>query len=243
MKKKKIIGIVLLVIFAGLASSVTVWVLDSSDPMEAALTALISDDNVEVETDPWLTFSPKNTTPSTAIIFYPGAKVEPESYSVLAKSIAVEGYLVFIAPMPLNLAVLGVNSATEIISEYPEIENWIMAGHSLGGSMAAKFTYDNPSLISGLILLASYPADSNDLSTSNISCLSIYGEMDTVLSQDIPSTAPFLPENHTMYEITGGNHAYFGYYGEQKGDGIATITREQQHAETTAQILLLLDNF
>ena len=243
MKTKKIIGIALLVIFIGSAGFATFWVLDSSDPMEEALTALISDDTIDVETDHWLVFSPKNSTPSTAVIFYPGGKVEPASYAVLARLIAIEGYLVIIAPMPLNLAVLGANIATEIITEFPSINNWIMAGHSLGGSMAAKFTYENPSLILGLILLASYPTESNDLSTRNISCLSIYGELDTVLSRDIPSTAPLLPENHTMYEIEGGNHAYFGYYGEQKGDGIATITREQQHSETITQILLLLDNF
>jgi len=115
--------------------------------MDEALTALTSDDNVNVETDPWLTFSPKNATPSTAIIFYPGAKIDPESYSILAKSIAIEGYLIIIAPMPLNLAILGVNIANEIITEFPAIDNWIMAGHSLGGSMAAKFSYENPSLI------------------------------------------------------------------------------------------------
>ena len=29
-------------------------------------------------------------------------------------------------------------------------------------------------------------------------------------------------------EIEGGNHAFFGSYGEQAGDGIATITRQSQ---------------
>lgn len=243
MKKKKIVSIVVLAIFIGATGFTTFWVLDSSHPMEEALESLVSDENIFVETDPWLSFSPTNVTPSTAIIFYPGGKVEPESYSVLARSIALEGYLVIIAPMPLNLAVLGANSANDIITEFSEIENWLMVGHSLGGTMAAKYTYDHPSLISGLILLASYPTEANNLSDTNISCLSIYGEFDTVLSLDVPSTSPFLPENHTVYEIAGGNHAYFGYYGEQKGDGIATITREQQHLETKIQILLLLENF
>ncbi len=242
MRKKKIVCITMLVIFVGLGSFTTFWILDSSKPMEEALGALISDDLIDVETEPWITFSPKNTTPSTAIVFYPGGKVVPESYSVLAKSIAIEGYLVIIAPMPLNLAVLGVNIATEIFAEFPAIDNWVMAGHSLGGSMAAKFTFDNPTLIQGLILLAAYPTESSDLSDMDIPCLSIYGEFDTVLSQDIPSTAPLLPENHTIYEIAGGNHAYFGYYGEQNGDGIATISHDEQHEETTTQILLLLEN-
>lgn len=239
-KRKKIIGITLLTILIGLSGFTTFWVLDSSGPMEEALSALVPDDRVDVGTDPWLTFSPKNSTSSTAIIFYPGGKVEPESYSVLAKSLAVEGYLVIIAPKPLNLAVLGINIATEIIAEFPAIDNWILAGHSLGGTMAAKYIYDNPSLVHGLILLASYPTESNDLSTLDIPCLSLYGEFDKVLSQDIPSTAPLLPHNATIHEISGGNHAYFGYYGDQNGDGVATISRQEQHTETTNQILGLL---
>ena len=110
MKKKKSICIILSVILVGLISFTTFWVFDTSDPMEESLNALISDENVDVEIGSWFIFSPKNSTPSTGIIFYPGAKIGPESYSILAKSIAIKGYLVIIAPMPMNLAFLVTSS-------------------------------------------------------------------------------------------------------------------------------------
>ncbi|MBN2882364.1 MAG: hypothetical protein JXN10_02475, partial [Clostridia bacterium] len=38
-------------------------------------------------------------------------------------------------------------------------------------------------------------------------------------------------------EITGGNHAYFGNYGEQKGDGTASISREEQQNITAKAVI------
>ena len=37
-------------------------------------------------------------------------------------------------------------------------------------------------------------------------------------------------------EIEGGNHAQFGNYGPQKGDQPATISAEEQQAQTVAAI-------
>ena len=45
-----------------------------------------------------------------------------------------------------------------------------------------------------------------------------------------------------QYEISGGNHAYFGNYGEQKGDGTASITRESQQEQAVEQIMLFIEN-
>ena len=39
--------------------------------------------------------------------------------------------------------------------------------------------------------------------------------------------------------IEGGCHAYFGMYGEQKGDGRATITHTEQIAQTVEAIVEL----
>ena len=240
MEKKKAIGIVFLIIFIGIAGFATYWISDSSDPMEEAINGIKSDADVSVKSDNNVIFTPVNSTPTTGVIFYPGGKVEPEAYSVLAKSIANQGYLVVIVSMPLNLAVLGANRAEDIMTEFSNISEWVMSGHSLGGNMAAKYTFDHPDDVQGLILLASYPTNSNNLSNLDIPCVSLYGEFDTVLSKDIPSTASLLPSNHIIHKITGGNHAYFGYYGEQKGDGMATITRKEQHNETTNYILAML---
>ena len=50
----------------------------------------------------------------------------------------------------------------------------------------------------------------------------------------------FLPEQTLWTLIEGGNHAQFGYYGIQLGDDSATISREEQQAETVAAILTFL---
>ena len=44
--------------------------------------------------------------------------------------------------------------------------------------MAASYLYSNPGVADGLILWASYPAESNDLSASGLEVLSIYGTLD-----------------------------------------------------------------
>jgi len=48
-------------------------------------------------------------------------------------------------------------------------------------------------------------------------------------------------EHTIMTEIAGGNHAQFGYYGTQLGDNSATISREEQQAETAVAILTFLN--
>ena len=60
----------------------------------------------------------------------------------------------------------------------------------------------------------------------------VVGTKDQVLNRDkYAQYESNLPEDTTVLEIVGGNHAYYGNYGEQDGDGEATITREEQQAE------------
>jgi hypothetical protein len=42
--------------------------------------------------------------------------------------------------------------------------------------------------------------------------------------------------------ISGGNHAGFGNYGDQKGDKSATITKEAQHLLISDAVLVFLNN-
>ncbi|MFW6281877.1 MAG: alpha/beta hydrolase [bacterium] len=106
-----------------------------------------------------------------------------------------------------------------------------MGGHSLGGAMAARYTYNNYSKLSGLILLASYPADNNDLSDKDIKVLSIYGGNDGITSlKKIDNSRDNLPDDTEYIEIKGGNHSQFGWYGFQDGDKKASISREKQQA-------------
>jgi dienelactone hydrolase len=143
--------------------------------------------------------------------------------------------------MPLNLAVLGPNTANDIINAFPQIDSWAIGGHSLGGSMAAQYTRDNPSKIKGLVLWAAYPASGTDLSSLSVSVVTIHGTNDGLVSEaQIQGSLKLLPSTTTRLEMNGGNHAQFGYYGEQSGDNPATISREMQQVQiinATVQLL------
>ena len=167
----------------------------------------------------------------SAVIFYPGGKVEALAYIPLMESLAEEGVLTVLMPMPFNLAVLAKNAAEGIPEQFPEVENWYMAGHSLGGSMAASFAAENTAWVDGLILLAAYSTDPVVLPV-----LSIYGSNDGVMNPEkYRQYRPNLPE--LTEQITdGGNHAGFGFYGPQEGDGEASISRQEQ-IEQTARLM------
>jgi hypothetical protein len=234
-----IILIILTVIIVG---GVIIWTnLSTAEPMPDALAALQSNDEVEVTNDEWLIFTPKQTVPTTGFIFYPGGLVDPRAYAPPAHTIAAEGYQVVIVPMPLNLAVIGSGKATDIINAFPEIEQWVIGGHSLGGTMASQYANQNPDQVSGLVLWASYPAENNNLSGYNLIASSIYGTRDGFVTQEnIESSRALLPPDTAFVAIEGGNHVQFGWYGSQDGDNSATISRlEQQEQTITATIHLL----
>jgi dienelactone hydrolase len=188
-----------------------------------------------------LTFKPVTTNYTKGLIIYPGGRVDYRSYAPVAHAIANEGCLTIIVPMPLNLAVFGANSANDVIKSFPEISSWVIGGHSLGGTMAAQYTYQNPSKIQGLVLWAAYPASGNNMSSYKLQVTSIHGSNDGLVSTaEIQSSLKMLPPTTVYVEILGGNHAQFGYYGDQSGDNPATITREaQQNQILNATIELL----
>jgi hypothetical protein len=231
-----IVGILLLAVIGFVA-----WGLIIPEPMPEALRSMQSDAKVTITTDPWLVFQPAEQTPTTGLILYPGGRVDPRAYAPLAHAIASQGYLVAIVPMPLNLAVFGSGRAASVIQAYPEIENWVIGGHSLGGSMAASYADKHRDQIAGLLLLASYPASSNDLSDSNQKVTSIYGTLDGLATKDkIDASRELLPADTTWIPIEGGNHAQFGWYGDQSGDNPATMSRLEQQARVLIGAMGLL---
>lgn len=207
-----------------------------------AIAAMESSKYVTVEeTRDYIVFKPVVDFYNTGIIFYPGAAVAPESYAPLMHAIAEEGYLCVVAKMPLNFAFMEVNVADGIRNDYRNIADWYMAGHSLGGSMAAVYTEDNSEQIKGLILLASYSTE--DLNDKRIDVLSIYGSLDGILNMgNYEEYKENLPADMTEVVITGANHANYGNYGEQNGDGIAKICTEDQQARTKEAICMFLSN-
>lgn len=223
---KIVLGIVaLLVVVAG---AFIWWGSNPLEVMPEAIMALESDHTVLVNSGEWMVFSPQVSSSLMGIIIYPGGHVDPRAYAPLARELASDGNLVVIPQMPLNLAVFDIHVADEIIQANPNIERWAIGGHSLGGAMAAEYVSANPSSVDGLFLWASYSAANTDLSgLTNLEVLSIYGTEDGDV-EGIRASRDRLPRNTLWVEINGANHAQFGWYGEQPGDGVATISRKAQ---------------
>lgn len=166
---------------------------------------------------------------SKAIIFYPGAKVESTAYAPLLLKLSEEGFDCFLTDMPFNMPVFGINAADIFIFNY-QYDTWIIAGHSLGGSIAVEYANSHQDIIDGIILLASYPSTKLD---NHLKLCSVYGSKDGVLSLSrYESGKKYWPEQSGEVIIEGGNHAQFGDYGFQDRDNPADITAEEQQTCT-----------
>lgn len=233
----------IMVMFLGLGGFV-IWAMDARPAGPAALQAMESSQQVRVSEDGSLHFQPRVGRPQTGLVFYPGGRVEPEAYAVLAHDIAREGYLVVIPRMPLNLAVLDRQAARRVMANYPGVNTWLVGGHSLGGAMAAGYAGSQQSGVQGLILMASFPADSNDLSESGLRVLSIYGTRDGLAMPDeVTGAAHLLPDHTQWVAISGGNHAGFGDYGTQPGDGTAALSQDAQWTQIVDAVVRFLSGF
>ncbi len=218
-----------------------VWGETPAAPMPEALAALKSDARVNVVTGDWLVFKPADGKFTTGFIFYPGGRVDYRAYAPMAHQLAAQGFVVLIPRMPLNLAVFGIEKASEGIASEPTVKHWVIGGHSLGGSMAANFLFKQPDQFEGLVFLASYPASSDDLSAYAGKVLSISGSVDGLATPaKITASRKLLPEEAQFVEISGGNHANFGWYGNQSGDNDASISREEQQTIVVESITELL---
>lgn len=189
-------------------------------------------EQIELE-DESIAFVP--TDIKAGFIFYPGGKVEHSAYIPLMRAMAQEGILCIIARMPFNLAVLDIDAAQELRELYPSLNEWYIGGHSLGGSMAASHLEDFFADYKGLVLLGSY--STTDLNGKGLRALSIYGSEDKVMdAESYKSNKSNLPSDLVEIIIDGGNHAYFGVYGKQDGDGGALISNFEQITRTSRSI-------
>lgn len=183
------------------------------------------------ETEDYIVYG--DVTSGSGFIFYPGAKVEETAYAPILDELAEAGICCVVVKMPYHLAVLDADAAEQVMEELPDIEQWYIGGHSLGGAMAAGYAAKHESEFAGLILLAAYPTDTLE----ELPVLSIYGSEDTVLNREKYADSISLAKHLTERIIEGGNHAGFGNYGAQKGDGEAEIPDEEQWQETVDYIL------
>lgn len=218
-----------------------VWAEMPLGPAPEALTALRSDAQVMVTNERFITFQPVGVNPSVGFIFYPGGRVDARSYAPPLREIAARGYLVVLVPVRLNLAFFDVNAAEPVLAAHPEIEHWVVAGHSLGGVAASLFVGSH-SQVQGLVFWASYPADES-LKDSDLQVLSIYGTRDMAGTAKFEETRVLNPASTQYVVIDGGNHAQFGDYGFQPGDNEATISRADQQGQVVAAVIQFLESF
>ena len=234
MKKIKTIIIITLVIFLMSVIGITIYANDYYRADEVALTFMESSDSVIViNHKSHISFEPSSY--DKGIIIYPGGKVDEKAYAVLAHKLALENILVVIVKMPHKLAIFNINGANQVLANY-DISDWYLMGHSLGGAMGASYLGKNHAKFKGLILLAAYAT--NNLKDTNLDVLLLKGENDLVLNQSkYEDSKKNLPTHYKESIIIGGNHAYFGSYGKQDKDGIATIEPMDQINQTTSLVI------
>lgn len=240
-RRRAVVGFVAVLLVAVLGGSAYFAIPQPNLPEAGA--ALTSTATVIVgREDGRLVFRPAAGSPTTGLVFYPGGKVDAAAYAPGAAALATRGYLVIIVPMPLNLAVLGIDGATAAMAAHPEIRHWAIGGHSLGGAMAAQYLANHPGAAAGLVFWAAYSA--TDLSAQALRVLIAYGSLDAGVNSYIGATAlANLPPGPTVLRIQSGNHEQMGWYTGQPNDPPATISRVDQQArvvEATADLLASL---
>lgn len=218
---------------------------NSYPPLPEALDALESDAAVTVtqvvvpewerDSNFYFAFEPENVEPTVGFIFYPGGLVDPISYAPPIHAIAAEGYLTVIVKMEDDLAVKGYKRADKLMSDYDEIETWVIGGHSLGGSFSCAYAKEFTDKVDGVVLWASWPSETFRLDDTELKATSIYGTNDGH-PESIEAGAEHLPADAEFVKIEGGNHTQFGWYDTspnptQAGDNPADITREEQQAQ------------
>ncbi len=164
------------------------------------------------------------------LIFYPGGKVEETAYLPLLERLREGGVTCVLVKVPFRLAVFNINAADAVFDRVPGVSRWYIGGHSLGGAMASSYVEGNESRLNGLILLGAYPVNDSPIDT-----LCIYG------SEDIQLDLSKLTGVANVLRLEGGNHAQFGNYGLQEGDGVASISRETQQSQAAAAILAFIN--
>ena len=236
-KKKKYIYISILAVLLLIGVSIGIFFVYVNDYYMADLDSITKYDSsgvlIDVLPDNTIVYSSENS--ELGFIFYPGGKVEYIAYEPLMIELALRGITCILIEMPFNLAVFDVDAAKDIQDLYPNIEEWYIGGHSLGGSMASLYLSNHENDFDGLILLASY--STSDLSNMSLDVISIYGSEDNVLNKKkYNKYKVMLPDGYKEEIIDGGCHAFFGMYGQQDGDGIATISNVEQIV-ITAEII------
>jgi len=200
-----------------------------------------SNNNLQVnDTNDFYSFTPTKKF-QDVFIFFPGALVDPKAYVPLCRKIAANNIQVYLIKMPWRLASGGYNKPKKLHLFSDKTKTYILAGHSLGGKMAAQFAFENPTLIDKLILLGTTHPRNFSLANTKLKVLKIYGSKDGIADEkSIFSNKSKLPNTTQFVKLDGANHSQFAYYGFQFGDSQAIIDRDKQQAEILKTIVTFL---
>jgi pimeloyl-ACP methyl ester carboxylesterase len=223
----------LIVVFLIAATGFVFWASDATPASDVALQAMQSDSQVFVSAENgWVVFFPAETPrPETGFVFYPGGRVDYRAYAPVLRLIAAQGYFVALLPVPLNLAMFDINAAARVQAAYPEIQDWFVGGHSLGGVAASSYAASHPDIM-GVVLWASTPGN-DSLKTGSVPVLSVYATNDGLFPLGmVEDSRILLPAEARFVAIEGGNHSQFGSYGLQTGDNTPGISPAEQWIQT-----------
>ena len=126
----------------------------------------------------------------TALVFLCGSGVSAHAYAPLLRPIAEGGFAVFVIKLPYRFAAIeshrseAVQRALRVIATHPDIANWVVSGHSLGGALACRIARDHPDLVAGLVLVGTTYPKTDDLSSVAFPVTEVYASNDGIAPVD-----------------------------------------------------------
>ena len=232
------LGIGATIVFAG-------WSLVAYRASAAARRALNTDDRVAVtrEHDAW-SFTPRATAQRTALVFFPGALVDPVAYAPLVRAAAEAGFPAHLIELPRRGAFGGaddpaVEQRLERVLTGPGMpRQWVVAGHSRGAVVASRVAAERREGMDGLVVIGSSHPRDVDLSGLPVAVTKIVGTRDGLASPaEVEANRAKLPPGTRWVWVEGANHSQFGWYGFQPGDRRATITADSQRTVMVRAVL------
>jgi pimeloyl-ACP methyl ester carboxylesterase len=228
-----------------------IWSLIAYRPSAEARQASIGDGAVAVTYSEgvWELRAATRKARQTALMFFPGALVDPRAYAPLVRAVAAAGYPAFIVELPRRGAFGGAN-APEVHARFQAARRHlsgsaqvVLGGHSRGAVVASGLASRRLPGLAGLILIGtSHPRDV-DLSDLRVPVVKIAGTRDGLASAEgVKQNASKLPAGTRWVWVEGGNHSQFGWYGFQPGDWWATVDASEQRRMMIDAVLVLLND-
>jgi len=237
------LGIATTVIFTG-------WSLVAYRASAEARLAIRSDSSVAVthEHEIW-SFVPRPPTRAgmPALVFFPGALVDPVAYAPLGRAAATAGYPAFIVELPRRGAFGGAEDPVleqrldGLLTAPSTPRYWVIAGHSRGAVVSSRIANERRPGFIGLVLIGSSHPRDVDLSALPVLVTKIVGTRDGLASRaEVEANRAKLPTGTRWVWVEGGNHSQFGWYGFQPGDRRATIDATAQRATMIEAVMDVL---